>query len=101
MELVTVDNNQLIINKEVENELKRLYEYKAKFDVQMDKVKKALLEAMESNFIKSYEDDFLKITYILPSIRKTVDTSKLKEDGLYEKYTKESETKASIKVAFK
>ena len=43
----------------------------------------------------------MKITYKAPSTRKTVDTARLKEEGLYDFYTKESPVKSSLVVTFK
>lgn len=101
MELIKVENNALELNEEVSNKLKSLYQAKAEFDVRMDEVKNAMLEAMEANGIKSFENDFLKINYKAPSVRKTVDTARLKEEGLYDLYTKESPVKSSVTVSFK
>lgn len=101
MELIKIENNELQLNEEVSNKLKALYAYKAEFDVRMDEIKNAMLEAMEQNNIKSFENDFLKIVYKAPSTRKSVDTARLKEEGLYDLYLKESSVKSSVTVAFK
>lgn len=101
MELIKIENNELQLNEEVSNKLKALYAYKAEFDVRMDEIKNAMLEAMEQNNIKSFENDFLKIVYKAPSTRKSVDTARLKEEGLYDLYLKESPVKSSVTVSFK
>lgn len=101
MELIRVENNALELNEEVSNHLKALYQAKAEFDVRMDEIKNAMLEAMEKNNIKSFENDFLKINYKAPSVRKSVDTQALKDAGLYEFYLKESPVKSSVTVSFK
>ena len=56
---------------------------------------------MEQNGIKSFENDFLKITYVAPTTRKTIDSNALKEQGLYEMFLKDSPVKSSVKVSFK
>lgn len=101
MELIKLENNQLSLNEEVSTQLKALYEAKIEFDVKMDAVKNAMLEAMEKNNIKSFENDFLKVVYKAPSVRKSVDTARLKEEGLYDLYLKESPVKSSVTVTFK
>lgn len=101
MQLIRVENNQIQLNEDVSNHLKELYKVKAEYDVLLDKVKNSMKEVMETNMIKSFENDFLKITYVAPTERVSVDTKKLKDDGLYDKYLKTSEVKSSIKVMFK
>ena len=101
MELINYCDNQLILDAEVSSKLRTLYAAKAEFDVTIDAVKNAMLEVMEEHSIKSFENDFLKITYKAPSARKLVDTNALKEQGLYESYVKESPVKSSVVVSFK
>lgn len=101
MELIKVENNQLSITNEASEKLKELYKFKAEFDVRMDELKKELLKAMEENGIKSFENDYMKITYKAPTTRKSVDTKRLKDEGLYDIYTKESIVKSSVTVNFK
>ena len=50
---------------------------------------------------KSFENDFLKITYKAPTTRKSVDTKALKDEGLYDLYLKETPVKSSVTVTFK
>ena len=47
------------------------------------------------------EKDGVKIQYFPKSTTKTVDTAKLKEDGLYDKYSKEVSKSDYIKVSIK
>ena len=101
MELIKVENNELQIAQEASEKLKQLYAVKAEFDVRMDDLKNQMLKAMEDNGIKSFENDFMKITYKAPSTRKTVDIARLKEEGLYDFYVKESPVKSSLVVTFK
>lgn len=100
--LIVIDeNNELYLAKEVSEKLKELYRFKAEFDVKMDEVKNAMLHAMEENGIKGFENDLMKITYKAPSVRKSVDTKRLKDEGLYDLYLKESPVKSSVVVSFK
>jgi hypothetical protein len=101
MELIQVTNNQIALNEEVSENLKQLYQAKIEFDVMVDRVKNSMLEVMETNGIKSFENDFLKITYVAPTTRKTIDSNALKEQGLYEMFLKDSPVKSSVKVSFK
>lgn len=101
MKLIKIENNELILNEEVSEKLKRLYEFKADFDILMDALKNEMLEVMKSSNIKSFENDLIKVIYKAPSVRKTVDTQELKNQGLYDSFTKETKVKASVSVSYK
>lgn len=101
MELIKVENNELQLAEEASLRLKELYKFKAEFDVKMDELKNQMLEAMEANGIKAFENDFIKMTYVEATTRKSVDTKALKEQGLYDAFTKETPVKASVKLTWK
>ena len=61
-------------------------------------LKEQLLTAMEANGIKKWQTDRLTITYKAAYTSPKVDTAKLKKDGLYDQYTKESQVKSSIQI---
>lgn len=63
----------------------------------------AILKAMEEQGVKTYETDTMKITYVAPAKRVTLDTARLrKENPLVAKaYEKESEIKASLRITLK
>lgn len=66
-------------------------------------VYEAILKAMEEQGVKTYETDTMKITYVAPTKRVTLDTARLrKENPLMAKaYEKETTTKASLRVTLK
>ena len=101
MELIKVENNELQIAQEASEKLKQLYAFKAEFDVKMDDLKNQMLKAMIDNNIKVFENDFMKITLKNASVRKSVDTQALKDDGIYELYLKEVPVKESVIVTWK
>ena len=74
-----------------------------KIKEQEEKLKAILLKAMEDNNIKKWEDDVLTISYIAPTTRNSIDTTKLKKDmpEVAEKYTKTSNVKSSIRIKLK
>lgn len=51
--------------------------------------------------IKSFKNDYITITYVPESKKKIIDTNRLKNDGLYDFYSKESDVKESIRVSLK
>ena len=68
-----------------------------------DELKGALLQEMESRGLKSFEKGNLKITYVAPSTRTTLDSKAIKEKypAIYEAHQKVSEVKASLKITLK
>lgn len=65
-----------------------------------ENLKEALLKEMEERNLKTYEKNGVKITYVAPSTRSTIDSAKLKKDlpEIAEKYTKETQVKASLRI---
>ena len=64
-------------------------------------IKEAILKEMEERGIPKIDLGDVTITYKAPSTRDSVDSKKLKEDGLYEKYIKTSNVKSSITIKVK
>ena len=86
--------------KRREVEKKRLQE-----DVEWELQKAAILKAMEENGEKKYEDDIVRITYVAPTEKETLNTKAvkelLKENDLLEMYMTKSTSKASIRLLLK
>ena len=61
-------------------------------------VKEAILKEMEDRGLSKVEIGDVTITYKQPTTRVSIDTKKLKEDGLYDKYSKISNVKGSISI---
>lgn len=72
-------------------------------DEQDKVVRKELQEAMDKYGIKKFENDILKVTYVEPTVRTTIDSKKLKEElpAVAEKYTKRSMVKGSVRIEVK
>lgn len=66
-------------------------------------MKEQLLKAMEKYNVKSFENDFLKFTYIAETTRNTVDSAKLKKlhPDIHAECSKTSPVKASVRVKAK
>lgn len=64
------------------------------------KIRETLLNVMEEYNIKSFENDDIKMTYIAPTERKSIDSTKLKKEHpeIAEAYQKISPVKASVKI---
>lgn len=101
MELVNVTNGQIEIQQEALSKLKSFQEYKKEMDKLEKDIKKNILEAMENNGIKSFENDVVKIAYVEPYTRATIDTKLVNELGLMHQLSKETQVKSSVKVTWK
>lgn len=101
MELVNVTNGQIEIQQEALSKLKSFQEYKKEMDKLEKDIKKNILEAMEKNGIKSFENDVVKILYVEPYTRTTIDTKLVNELGLMHQLSKGAQVKSSVKVTWK
>lgn len=77
-----------------------LMQMKKELDEQEKQLKQKLVEAMETYGVKSFENDQIKMTYVAPTTRSTIDTIKLKKDhpSIAEQYSKTSNVSASVRV---
>lgn len=101
MNEVTFENGKIQIAFDVMKELQAFNEQKAAMEMKEKRIKEAILQAMEENNIKSFENDFVSIKYIPQATRKSVDTAKMKEEGVYDVYLKESEVKSQVRLTWK
>lgn len=79
-------------------EMLSMYQY---YEQQMEIFKYKLQKAMEENGIKKWDNDYFTATLTEETLRKSVDTQKLKDDGIYEKHLKLSPVKAGMRIKFK
>ena len=66
-----------------------------------DEIKEAILKEMEERGLSKIDLGDVTITYKSPTTKTSVDSEKLKEDGIYDKYTKTSNVKSSIMIKVK
>lgn len=80
--------------------LKRL---KKELEDQEKELNQKLVEAMETYGVKSFENDLIKITYVAPTTKTTIDSTKLKKEhpDIAAKYSKLSTVSASVRVTVK
>lgn len=100
---VTIDDNKVVEIAELEELIKMLDGQVKAAKQKQDELKGALLQEMESRGLKSFEKGNLKITYVAPSTRSTLDSKAIKEKypAIYEAHLKETEIKASLKITLK
>ena len=101
---IKIVENHIELPEAVRFALQKLKEFqitKQEMDNQEKEIKQAIQKAMEENGIKSFENEDVKISYVAPTERVSVDTAKMKEEGIYDFYTKASEVKASVRLTYK
>ena len=69
----------------------------------IETIKEYLLEQMTANNVKKYESENIIITYVAPTEKKSVDSTRLKSEQpeIYEQYLKTSQIKEQIKIKIK
>ena len=76
---------------------------KQKLDEKEKKMRKKLLEAMETFGIKKFENDRISFTYVAPTTRESIDSTKLKKEypTIAKECCKTSKISASVKISVK
>ena len=76
---------------------------KKQLEAQDKDVRQQLEKVMGEYGITSFENDLLKVTYVAPTTRTTIDSTKLKKElpAIAEKYTKVSQVKGSVRIEVK
>lgn len=66
-------------------------------------MREALQKAMEQYNVKSFDNELIKVVYVAPTKRISIDSAKLKKElpDVAEKYSKASNVKASVKITVK
>lgn len=92
-----------VLNIDNEKALEDLRRYEETLDKlnKLDKELRAeLMETMKEKNVKVIQAGEASIVYNPESTRRIVDTTKLKKDGKYSQYSKETETKDSLRIKF-
>lgn len=88
-----------IIPKDYIEQLRKFEEMKVKFNMIDLKVKEDIHKFLIDNDKWEYEMDGLKVKRVKSSTRKIVDKEKMREEGIYENYLKETPVKESIRIS--
>lgn len=88
---------------EVIQKMTTLIRMKKELDEQEKTLKQELVKAMETFGVKSFETDQIKMVYVAPTTRSTIDGARLKKDhpDIAEQYSKTSNVSASVRVTVK
>ena len=95
-----VSEEELVDLEELMEDIKSKEEKLNLLKEKVDKVKETLYGTMEKEGIKTVDRGKLKITYVAPSCRTSVDSKKLQkeEPEIYKKYVKTTTVAGSIKI---
>ena len=98
-EMIPFESNAITIMQNIAN----LDKQKKMIEAEDKNLRQQLQEAMDKYGIKKFENDILKITYVEPTTRTSIDSKKLKEElpAIAEKYTKVSQVKGSVRIEVK
>lgn len=88
---------------EAVRQITNLVVMKKQLEDQEKQLKEELTKAMEAYGVKSFENDQIKLVYVAPTTRSTIDSTKLKKDhpDLAQQYTKTSNVSASVRITVK
>lgn len=92
-ELLTLENNNIVVEQAVIDRIKTLKDLKAKIEDLEERMRMELKYAMDECGIDKYSNDSFSVTYVKPKPKRELNVNKLKEDGLYEKYSYEVVTR--------
>ena len=97
--VLTLDAAALMVIKEAEYAMAAAKKLEAK----AKEIKEQVLKAMEENGVTKFENDKVRITYVAPVSKVSVDTKALKEKypEIAEELTKTTEQKASVRITVK
>lgn len=76
---------------------------KKEAEARIAEIKTAMMKAMEENAVKTFETERVKVTYVLPSERTTIDSARMKKEmpEIAEKFSKTTKTAASLRITIK
>ena len=101
--LSTIDKAQLERVVELQNYLIDIETKQKEYKAELDNIKDQLQSFMETNGIKTFENDAIRLTVRSGSTKETVDTAKLKTEykDIYDKCKKTTQTKSSLLLTIK
>ena len=88
---------------DIKTSLEAISKRKAQLEQQEQELKEFLLEKMRESGIYQIDNELFKITYVAPFERTIIDSRRLKNENpeLFEKYTRTTQTEASVRITLK
>lgn len=100
---IELDPYQIQIIQEASAIIERAKKEQKEAEEKLNLIKEALINAMEENGVKAFENDYFKITYVAPVEKSSIDSARLKKEQpeIAEQYTKTTSQKASVRITLK
>ena len=100
---LTVSQTALAELAYIEGLIKGIEEQKKAAEAQAQELRAAILEAMEQNGISCFENESIRLTYVAPTTRTSIDGARLKKEmpEIAAAFTKTSTVKASLRITLK
>lgn len=100
---IKIDADTLMQLKGIEVEIARREEEVKNLKAEQEQLKAGLIDVMKQYGVKKYEGEAITLTYTAPTTRVSIDSKMLKEQEpeIYEKFSKTSEVKESLRITLK
>lgn len=97
--LIEFNDNAMIIMQQIAS----ISKAKKELEAEEKEARTALEKAMSAYGIKSFDNEILKVVYVPPTTKTTLDSKSLKKDlpDVYDKYAKVSNVKESVRITVK
>lgn len=105
-ELEQVETEVVTLDQKVPQAIKAMTDLltqQKELEQKISDMREVIKVAMEQYGVKSFENDAVKMTYVAPTERKSIDSTRLKKEHpeIAEAYQKVSPVKASVKIEIK
>lgn len=100
-ELVKFSNDEITLENEFVEKLRAFKKLEREIKAFEKDLKDTALAYMEKNNLKELDSEILSVKYVDGFTRAAVDTDRLKQEGLYEIYKKETDVKPSVRITIK
>ena len=105
-ELEQVETEVVTLDQKVPQAIKAMTDLltqQKELEQKISDMREVIKVAMEHYGVKSFENDAVKMTYVAPTERKSIDSTRLKKEHpeIAEAYQKVSPVKASVKIEIK
>lgn len=101
---VNITNGQIVLPSEVIelfNQVRTIDEAIKELKAQKDAIEKPLKAAMQKNGVDKFTCTYMTATTIKDSMTETVNTEKMKADGVYEKYKMYVPKSGYVRITYK
>ena len=101
---ITTNNGELVVNDTVLALFDKARTLKTTIDTlkaELDAIEKPLKKAMLKGDVKSYKGEALSATKIDDSFTETVNTQKMKDDGIYDQYKMLVPKNGYVRISYK